>query len=149
MIEVKSDYLDQSKTEAVDCLKQFANEIADHLINRGEVYLYDIDGFDEYHHETHVNRAYNLLEAAILLTELKVFEETDHGLWENLPLETMLDAKAAYTYGNAVFSAMDDILTDLQEDSEIDTLLEDEAVADLAAWIESKLPNFYPTTEEK
>jgi len=74
---------------------------------------------DEYHHLTHVDKSYNLTEAAAILDQLVLDEETDNGLWQGLAPRDAISTQAAFTYGNAVASRWQ------SEIGEINALLEE------------------------
>lgn len=100
------NYTDKAKQDAWDMADNFIEEIIAQAQVDGVVsndYNNDYNGGDNYHHLTHVDKSYKLLEAATLLDELKEHEETDWGLWEGVhdPREC-ISTQAAYTYGNAV-----------------------------------------------
>ncbi len=97
-----------------DVLKQFeeSGEISADLFN-------DYPNSDEYHHSSHTDKSYRLLEAAHLLTEFVDYEENDSGLWEGVEdPERALEVKAAYTYGNAVLGQFQDLVKELNSDFE-------------------------------
>jgi hypothetical protein len=48
----------------------------------------DYPGADSYHHETHVDKAYNLTDAASLLEQLSQYEETETGCGRDCPRAT-------------------------------------------------------------
>lgn len=99
------NYLEKAENDAWYMVENFFNEILEQACE-GDVsddYNNDYAGGDEYHHETHIDKAYDLLDAATLLDQLSDHEETDYGLWEGIrdPRE-VISCQAAYTYGNAV-----------------------------------------------
>lgn len=117
-----------ARTDAMDSVEYFVDEIVEHLVENGQERIWplnDLEGFDEYHHSTHVDHEYNLSEAASILDQLDRYEETDSGLWQGLEPRRAISAQAAYTYGNAVLSMIDDILEAIKDDYTIAELLDD------------------------
>lgn len=97
----------EAREDAIDTVLFFREEIAEKILQDGEASsdLYnDYDDGDRYHHETHVDRDYRLLEAAQLIDELSEHLETDYGLWEGLEPRKAIACQAAFTYGNAVLA---------------------------------------------
>lgn len=143
-------YLEEAQSDAQDAVETFADEIVEHLVDNGQVRIHplnDLHKFDEYHHESHVDKEYHLSDAASLLDELAEFEETDDGLWEGLEPRRAISAQAAYTYGNAVLSLVDDLLKEIQDDETITNLLE--AIDNLEEDNEDGSPNSaYECTKE-
>lgn len=102
-----TDYREEARQHAIDMIGEFQKEIGEMLVDDGKAstdLFNDYGTGDAYHHETHVDKAYNLLEAANLLDQLDEYEETDSGLWRDLSPRDAIGAQAAYTYGNAVAS---------------------------------------------
>lgn len=122
------DYRAEADSDARDTAREFLDTIVDALCDDGEAsddLLNDYPGGDSYHHESHVDKSYSLMEAASLLDQLSDDEETDDGLWEGLPPREAVLAQAAYTYGNAVYSMFQDIIKSINGDSDIETLIEE------------------------
>lgn len=120
---------DDHKTDARDMVLYFLDQIVDQLMDSGEAsddINNDYQDGDAYHHETHVDKAYSIREAAELLDELTEFQQDDDGLWEGLSPRDAISAQAAYTYGNAVASAWTNLIRDINQSEEIETLLEAE-----------------------
>ncbi|MCA9068742.1 MAG: hypothetical protein KDA84_07455 [Planctomycetaceae bacterium] len=123
-------YYQDAKDDAKEMACQYSTEIAE-LINEGHCSEYDfdcnnIDGLDCYHHESHVDKHYALLDAAELLDELAEFEETDSGLWEGCEPRQAIGVQAAFTYGSAVWHFYYEIIGELLGDLELEELLEAE-----------------------
>lgn len=114
----ETNYPIKTYEDALDMIEHFDSEIADELDGAGEAsgMINDYSGGDEYHHENHVDRGYNLLEAATLLSQLSDHEETDSGLWDGLAPREAISAMAAYTYGNAVISDFVNLIDELNRD---------------------------------
>lgn len=133
-------YTEQAKSDARDMVDRFRVEIIDYLIDRGEAsddLFKDYD--DSYHHERHVDKYYDLTEAAEMLDELSGHTETDSGLWQGLEPKEAIGAQAAYTYGNAVLAEWRDLIAEINDDFEtevddwqLDTLPSEE-ITELAA----------------
>lgn len=121
-----SSYLQDAKSDAQDTANNFIDEILESFMDNDGEASDDLnnDYSDSYHHENHVDKSYNLQEAAELLDELDQYEETDEGLWEGLKPRDAIGAQAAYTYGNAVYSLFTDIIKEINEDVEIVELFE-------------------------
>lgn len=114
-----TNYHDDAVSDARDTARNFLDEICEQLTDSGEAsddLFNDYAGGDSYHHENHVDRFYNLSEAAEVLDQLSEFEETDSGLWEGLPPRDAIAAQAAYTYGNAVITFWREIIDDVNSD---------------------------------
>lgn len=125
-------YLDEAESDAQEMVENFRDEIEEQLADRDEAskdLFNDYPGGDNYHHENHVDRPYQLKEAADLLDELSDYEETDTGLWEGLPPRDAIGAQAAFTYGNAVLGIWQDQIDNIN--SEYDDLKPDEDEYDL------------------
>lgn len=96
------------------------DEIVDQILNKGKA----SDRFDRYphgdsyHHSTHIDRSYDLMEADHLLDELSRVEETDGGIWEGLDPREAVKTQAAYTYGNAVRSAWETLIENVNNEAE-------------------------------
>jgi len=130
-----SSWLDDAKSDANDMARNFLEEtLESYMDNSGEAsndLNNDYSGGDSYHHESHVDKSYTLQEAAELLDELDDYEETDEGLWEGQKPRDAISTQAAYTYGNAVYSLWQDIIKEINGDSDLADLLEQyEAVED-------------------
>ena len=74
------NYRAEARDDALNMVGEFEEQIAEMLAEKGEASTdinNDYPNGDSYHHETHVDKYYNLQEAAELLNELDEFEETD------------------------------------------------------------------------
>jgi len=105
--------------DAKDLIREyFIDEIVQQLIDGSEVssdmYNDYTDG-DQTFNETIIDRSYGRTEAMELLDELYEYEEDDSGIWEGLNWEEVIQAKAAYTYGNAVYSKWNDIISNIND----------------------------------
>lgn len=121
------------------------DKVSDDLYN-------DYPNGDAYHHENHVDAAYSLQEAAEILHQLRDAEETDTGLWEGLQPEEAISAKAAYTYGNAVMYAWQQIVKDINdhlEDVEYDNDVDRETYAKVYITLLVDFNDFYPQDEDE
>jgi hypothetical protein len=102
-----TSYRDEAIDDARETAREFIDDITQAILDNGKASddLYnDYSDGDAYHHETHVDKEYDLSEADQLLRELSEWEETDKGLWEGLEPRDAIGAQAAYTYGNCVYS---------------------------------------------
>ena len=115
-----NDYQNQANSDAADTVGEYRDEILTQLMEKDEAstdLFNDYDGGDSWHHECHVDKYYDLLDAAELLEELYEHEETDSGLWESQQPREAIGTCAAYTYGNAVYSAWRDLIEEINDDA--------------------------------
>lgn len=120
MAREETNYPLEAENDAKDTVENFIGEIVEKLIEDGEAsndLHNDYSGGDSYHHETHVDRSYSLLEAAQILDSLGEHEETDSGLWEGQEPRRAVEIQAAFTYGNAVYSEWTDLIERINEDA--------------------------------
>lgn len=113
-----TNYRAEALDDARSTVSEFADEIVEKIMDGGDAsddLNNDYSNGDAYHHESHVDRDYNLREAAELLDDLSDFEETDSGLWEGLEPRKAIAAQAAYTYGNAVYSNWTDLIGEIND----------------------------------
>lgn len=104
--------------DAIEMVDYFEDEVVEQLEEKAEASsdLNDYSDGDEYHHSSHTDKSYSLIDAAHLLNHLSNYEETDSGLWEGMDdPERMIEVKAAFTYGNAVLGEFRDLITELNE----------------------------------
>jgi hypothetical protein len=118
----EKDWSKEARSDAIYTIDHFDDDVVEQLEEGGEVsddLMNDFPNGDQYHHESHTDKSYTLLEAAHLLDQLSNYEETDSGLWEGVEdPEEALSVKAAFTYGNAVMSEFQDVVRDLNSDFE-------------------------------
>lgn len=98
------DYNADAWRDALETVEHFADDIASQARD-GEVsndLFNDYPNGDGWHHESHVDRDYDLSESAAVLEQLSEDEETDWGLWAGQEPRKAIGCQAAYTYGNAV-----------------------------------------------
>lgn len=110
--------INDARIDACDMAENFLDEIVEQLVEKGEAsndINNDYPGGDEYHHSSHIDKSYTLLEAAQLLDDYSEHEESDSGLWEGLEPRRAIEAQAAYTYGNAVASEWFDLIKEINE----------------------------------
>lgn len=118
-------YLQDAKDDAKSTAEEFKDQIVEMLLDdrRASDDLFnDYPSGDSYHHESHVDRDYNLSDAAILLEDLGQYEETDSGLWDGQEPRRAIATQAAYTYGNAVLDMWRDLISEINDDSDIEDL---------------------------
>jgi hypothetical protein len=111
-----TNYRTDARDDAAEMADNFIDEIVEQLADKGEAsddYNNDYPGGDSYHHETHVDRSYNVKESIELLDQLSDYEETDSGLWEGQEPEEVFGTKAAYTYGAAVSSFFGSLIEEI------------------------------------
>lgn len=122
----RENYRRNAEDDARETVEYFMDEIVERLIDKGEAsndLNNDYSGGDAYHHETHVDRDYSLLEAAQLLDDLPKHEETDSGLWEGQEPREAVATQAAFTYGNAVMAEWNDFIEVIND--EVPQVLDD------------------------
>ncbi len=115
-------YLEAAKSDAKDAARNFLQEIAEGVADKGKAsddINNDYPNGDGYFHETFVDRAYSLTEAAEVLEELYEYEETDEALWHGLKPRDAISAQAAYTYGAAVGELWNALIKEINEDSDV------------------------------
>jgi ABC-type Zn2+ transport system substrate-binding protein/surface adhesin len=108
----------EAAEDAAEMVKNFLDEIVEQLTNEGEAstdLLNDYPEGDAYHFENHVDRDYDLEEAAEILNEYHEYEETDTGLWLGQEPRRAIATQAAYTYGNAVYAKAVEIVRSINE----------------------------------
>jgi hypothetical protein len=121
-----SDYRSDATNDARETVSEFKDTILEQLEESGEASkdLYnDYPSGDRWHRESHVDKWYDLTDAAELISELSEHEETDSGLWEGQQPKDAIGTCAAFTYGNAVLSEWSDLIDDLN--SEAETIIDD------------------------
>jgi len=122
-----TDYMSEAVNDAKNMALNFLEGIVESYIDNDGKASTDLfndygDG-DEYHYESHLDKEYDLTEAATLLNQLDNHEETDSGLWEGLEPREAISAQAAYTYGNAVLSYWEEIVKEVNSSSDMEDLL--------------------------
>ena len=76
-----TNYLREAADDDAETVRNFADEILDVLLDKGEAsddLLNDYPNGDSWHHECHVDKAYGLTDAATLLDQLMDFEGIRH-----------------------------------------------------------------------
>jgi len=124
-INYNKDAEDDAKMLVAD---YFMDKIIEKIIDDGEASndMYnDYDNGDGIFHETIVDKDYNSEDAIELLSQLYRYEEEDSGLWEGLEWDRILAAKAAYTYGNAVYDKWNDLISDINSEINVDDIRND------------------------
>ena len=121
-----TNYRKEAADDAASTVQNFADEILQMLVDDGKAsddLMNDYPNGDAWHHESHVDRWYNLTDAAELIDQLSQFEETDSGLWGGQQPKEAIGTCAAFTYGNAVYSEWNDLIEKINE--EADTIISD------------------------
>lgn len=114
-----SDYYQDARDDAQETVLEYLDTIVEQLQENGEASddLYnDYDNGDAWHHECHVDRDYNLSEAAELLDQLSEHTEEDSGLWMEQEPRRAIATQAAYTYGNAVYAGWRDLINRINDE---------------------------------
>ena len=114
-------YRNKANEDARETVQEYRDEILEQLNNTNEAsndLLNDYGSGDSYHHESHVDKRYNLTDAAELIDELSDYEETDSGLWEGQRPKEAIETCAAYTYGNVVYSFWTDLIEEINNAAE-------------------------------
>ncbi len=110
-------WMSKAIKDAENLIKEyFIDEIVQAIVNGDEVSsdMYnDYANGDGIFHDIITDRYYHRSDAIDLIDELYEYEEEDSGIWEGLDWERVIQAKATYTYGNAVMSEWDDIITEI------------------------------------
>lgn len=119
--EPPTNYRKEAEDDAANLvLEYFMDEIVDQIIDKGEASAdinNDYDNGDSIFHETIVDRSYHLTDAAELLSQLYRHAEEDTGLWEGeTDVDKIAEIQAAFTYGNAVWAELDDLITDINNE---------------------------------
>ena len=115
------DYLASAESDAKSTIQEYADAILEQLLDDDKAsddLLNDYPDGDAYHHESHVDKWYSLIDAATLIDQLSKFEETDSGLWEGQQPKEAIGTCAAYTYGNAVYSEWTDLIRRINSEAE-------------------------------
>lgn len=122
-----SSYLSDAQSDAQDTANHFFDEILESFMDHDGKASDDLnnDYSDSYHHENHVDKDYNLQEAAELLDELSEYEETDSGLWQGLEPRRAITCMAAYTYGNAVYQNFVKLIEEINDDTDLCNLYDE------------------------
>lgn len=118
-----SNYRQDAASDARDFVAAYIDQIVEQLIDSDEAstdFNNDYPNGNSYHHETYVDKWYDLSDAAEVLDELSDYEETDNGLWEGLKPRAAIGAQAAYTYGNAVYQMAVEIIEEINSDYDAD-----------------------------
>lgn len=116
------NYTEDAQRDATNTAENFIDEILAQVMDEdkdkeiSKDLFNDYDGGDAYHHESHVDKAYSLLESATLLDQLENHVETDYGLWSGLEPRQAISAQAAYTYGNAVMYYWSELIEKINEE---------------------------------
>ena len=114
-----SDYRQDALDDAQETILEYIDEIVEQLEEKGEASadLYnDYHGGDTWHNESHIDRWYNLREAAELLDQLSEHKEDDSGLWAGQEPRQAIGTQAAFTYGNAVYSEWRDLISHINSE---------------------------------
>jgi hypothetical protein len=122
----ETDYAAKALEAAADTVREYLKQVCEQLVDYGKAsddLLNDYPNGDAYHHESHVDEAYNLQEAAQLLDELGEYEETDSGLWDRQTPRDAISTQAAFTYGNAVYSMFCELIRQINDDEDIKEVL--------------------------
>ena len=119
--EPPTNYRQEAEDDAANLvLEYFMDEIVDQIIDKGEASAdinNDYDNGDGIFYETIVDRSYHLTDAAELLSQLYRHVEKDAWLWNGeTDIDRIAEIQAAFTYGNAVWAELDDLITDINNE---------------------------------
>jgi hypothetical protein len=118
----EKNWYKEALSDAIEMVDYFEDTVIEQLEESGEAsgdVNNDYPSGDEYHHSSHTDRSYSLIDAAHLLSQLSNYEADDSGLWEGIDdPERAIEVKAAYTYGNAVMSEFQDLIKELNDEFE-------------------------------
>lgn len=120
--QTMTNYLADAKSDARATVSQFGDQILEQLMDKGEAsddLLNDYGTGDSWHHESHVDRWYDLTDAVELIDQLSEHEETDSGAWGSQQPKEAIGTCAAFTYGNAVYSEWNDLIAEINSDAEV------------------------------
>ena len=118
-----TDYSTEARDDARDTIRNFVSDVVEQLLADGRAsddLNNDYPDGNSWHHESHVDKEYSLLEAAELLDDLSDHIETDSGLWEGLEPRAAISAQAAYTYGQAVYSEWSELIEEINSDDNVE-----------------------------
>jgi hypothetical protein len=154
MEKIMNDYYAEADSDAVEMLQEFRDEIVECFVESEQCDT-DIQYYssgDSYHYETHVDRDYQLLDAAELLDKLSEFQVDDSGLWEGQDPRQAVATMAAYTYGNAVLHFFSEYCDELNSEFDAeDCYISDDPDSDewgevdpvkVGEWIDEKIAEF-------
>lgn len=113
----KTDYLEEAQEDVKDMALEFLEEITQALLD-GDLCSWKLLGsspIDSYLYEE-AREFYSLIEAAECLDQLSDYEETDSGLWQNLPPKEAVLVQASYTYKNAIVSFWGGVIEEVKTD---------------------------------
>ncbi len=113
------NYHQDARDDARETVLEYIDSIVEQLEEKGEASddLYnDYPSGDTWHHEGHIDRLYNLTEAAELLDQLHEYTEEDSGLWHGQEPRQAIGTQTAYTYGNAVYSKWIDLISCINDE---------------------------------
>ncbi len=114
-----SNYYRDAQDDARETVLEYIDAIVEQLEEKGEAsndLHNDYSGGDAWHHESHVDRWYNLTEAAELLDQLHDYTEEDGGLWQGQEPRAAIGTQAAFTYGNAVYDAWRNLISHINDE---------------------------------
>ncbi len=117
-----SNYRSEAESDARETVYQFIGTIVERLEEFGQAsddLHNDYPDGDSWHHECHVDKYYNLTEAAEVIDQLSEFEETDSGLWESQQPKEAIGTCAAFTYGNAVLCFWADLIREINGEGSV------------------------------
>ena len=115
------------KRDANDIISDYIEEIAEMLINDGEA---STDLYNDYSDmDSQISESDDYWrtpeEAIETIDELSEFEEEDSGLWERCSdYSEILNAKAHYTYTNAVYHEIESMIESINDIIDSDTITE-------------------------
>ena len=124
------------KADAQDIISNYIEEIAKMLIDDGEA---STDLYNDYNNmDANISESdsygHNPSDAIEIIDELSEFEEEDSGLWEGCSdYSEILNAKAHYTYTNALYHEIESMIENINDiiDNNTITEIEDQITKEL------------------
>lgn len=115
------------KADAQDIISDYIEEIAEMLINDGEA---STDLYNDYRNmDANISESdsygHNPSDAIEIIDDLCEFEEEDSGLWEGCSdYSEILNAKAHYTYTNALYHEIESMIESINDTIDRDAITE-------------------------
>jgi hypothetical protein len=124
------------KRDANDIISDYIEEIAKMLIDDGEASTDLYNDYNDMDSQISESDDYwrNPVEAIETIDELSEFDEEDSGLWDrSSDYRDILNAKAHYTYTNAVYHEIESMIESINDtiDSDTITKIEDQITKEL------------------
>lgn len=115
-------YLEAAKSDAKDAARYWLQEICEQITGTGSA-SDDMNSYqygESYLHERVTSSVTSLADADELLDALEQYEETDAGLWAGENPRAAVLSQAEFTHQNAVRSLWQDLVREINDESDID-----------------------------